>query len=306
MRLSEWLTAERDDRVSGGLYHTTQLEFAYNSNHMEGSTLTPEQTAQLWDNGTLLPEGAGDVIRADDVIETVNHFRAFDWMLDHVDDPVDRTLVCTLHAILKRGTRQETDPDRNTGGWKVLPNVIGGIETVHTVLPADVPAAMEAVFRECAALEDEPYAVAHMHWMFETTHPFSDGNGRVGRLVLFKELMRLDAVPPVILDADRAFYIRGLARFGSEPGWLVDTLLAERDRYRLLIDTLAPGRIDATYADRWEDRAAAEARCAAEPETNPYVRGEWTGEDIRGRVASERSVPGVGFVGTQADKEEKA
>lgn len=300
MRLSEWLTRERDQKTSGGLYHSTQLVFAYNSNHMEGSTLTPEQTAQLYDTGELLPKNGDDLIRADDVIETTNHFRAFDWMLDHVDDPVDKTLVCTLHAILKRGTRQEADPDRNVGGWKTLPNVINAIQGVHTVLPADVPQAMDLVFDEFAALTDDPYAIAHAHWMFETTHPFSDGNGRVGRLILFKELMRIDAIPALIRDENRAFYIRGLSRFPEEPGYLVDTLLSERDYYRTLIDTLAPRRIECTYTDQWAERMTA-----GRPAVNPYVKTEWNGADLHAHVPSERYILGAGFVPAQAERKER-
>ncbi|RSX56595.1 Fic family protein [Bifidobacterium samirii] len=297
--LAEWLKRERDQKVTHGLYHNTQLVFAYNSNHMEGSTLTAEQTAQLYDTGELLPDG-DDIIRADDVIETTNHFRAFDWMLDHVDDPVDKTFVCTLHAMLKRGTRQETDPDRNVGGWKILPNVINAIQGVHTVLPADVPKAMELVFDEFARLTDDPYAIAHAHWMFETTHPFSDGNGRVGRLVLFKELMRLGAVPPLIRDENRAFYIRGLSRFLKEPGYLIDTLFTERDYYLRLIDMLAPGRIDCTYVDEWSDRDAAMQALTANPAVNPYVKDRWDTDDMHRRVPSERLILGAGFVPSDA------
>ncbi|KFI52230.1 cell filamentation protein Fic [Bifidobacterium biavatii DSM 23969] len=294
--LAEWLRRERDQKLSHGLYHNTQLVFAYNSNHMEGSTLTPEQTAQLYDTGELLPDSGNDVIRADDVIETTNHFRAFDWILDHVDDPVDKTFVCTLHAILKRGTRQETDPNRNVGGWKILPNVINAIQGVHTVLPADVPQAMNRVFAEFAELDDDPYAIAHAHWMFETTHPFSDGNGRVGRLILFKELMRLGTVPPLIRDENRAFYIRGLSRFPAEPGYLVDTLFSERDYYQQLIDMLAPDRIDCTYVDQWKDRRTVERECAEHPATNPYVKVHWNDTDLHSRVPSERLILGAGFV----------
>ena len=300
MTLAEWLTRERDQKVTHGLYHNTQLVFAYNSNHMEGSTLTAEQTAQLYDTGELLSDSGDHIIRADDVIETTNHFRTFDWMLDHVDDPVDKTFVCTLHAMLKRGTRQETDPDRNVGGWKTLPNVINAIQGVHTVLPADVPEAMALVFDEFARLTDDPYDIAHAHWMFETTHPFSDGNGRVGRLVLFKELMRLGAVPPLIRDENRAFYIRGLSRFPKEPGYLVDTLFTERDYYRQLIDTLAPGRIDCTYVDEWTERDAMMLALAANPAVNPYMKDRWDTADLHRRVPSERLILGAGFVPSDA------
>ncbi|WP_240544298.1 Fic family protein [Bifidobacterium sp. SO4] len=240
VRLVDWLRQERDQHVGGGLYYNTQILFAYNSNHMEGSTLSPEQTAQLYDTGALLPHDSDDEIRADDVVETRNHFRTFNWILDHVDDPIDKDMVCDLHAMLKRGTSQELDPNRNVGGYKVLPNVISEILEVHTALPQDVPAAMEHVFELYRTLKDDPFLIANAHWMFETTHPFSDGNGRIGRLVMFKELLRLDSVPVIIHDSRKNFYVRGLDRFPDEPGYLIDTLLSERDTYQSMMERLAP------------------------------------------------------------------
>ena len=224
-RLVDWLVRERSERVSHGLYYNTQIAMGYNSNHMEGSTLTPEQTAQLFTTGSVLADGPDDIIRADDVIEMGNHFRMFDWMLDHVDDPVDKTMVCTMQSILKRGTSQESNPDRNIGGYKILPNVISEIEQIHTVLPADVPAAMNVVYELYRNLTDDPYAIAKAHWMFESTHPLSDGNGRVGRMIMFKELLRIDTVPVVVRDSQKLLYYRGLRNFSGEPGYLVDTLV---------------------------------------------------------------------------------
>ncbi|TPF86469.1 cell division protein Fic [Bifidobacterium sp. UTCIF-37] len=289
IRLVEWLRRERDQRVDGGLYYNTQILFAYNSNHMEGSTLSPEQTAQLYSTGALLPDGSDDQIRADDVVETRNHFHAFNWILDHVDDPVDRTMVCTLHAILKRGTSQELDLDRNVGGYKVVPNVISEILGVHTALPADVPQAMEQVFTLYRNLRDDPYEIAHAHWMFETTHPFSDGNGRIGRLIMFKELLRLNTVPLIVRDSDKNLYVRGLSRFGEEPGYLVDTLLTERDYYEGLIERLAPDRIRYSYVSEWDPDAVAERR-GGRRISNPFVKRNWPEDDMRSRVNPHPSV----------------
>lgn len=251
-RLVDWLIRERDQRVSGGLYYNTQILFAYNSNHMEGTTLSPEQTAQLYDTGAVLPTNSNDQIRADDVVETRNHFQAFNWILDHADNPLSREMVCTLHAILKRGTSQELDSDRNIGGYKILPNVINELVGVHTVLPDDVPAAMEHVFALYHDLQDDPYDIAKAHWMFETAHPFSDGNGRIGRLIMFKELLRLNSVPVVIHDSSRNQYVRGLDQFGTVPRFLVDMLLLERDYYETLMNRLAPDRITYSYVSQWE------------------------------------------------------
>lgn len=163
VRLVDWLKSERDQHVGGGLYYNSQILFAYNSNHMEGSTLSPEQTAQLFNTGALLPDNINDEIRADDVAETTNHFNAFNWVLDHVDDPVNKSLVCSLHGILKRGTSQEFDANRNVGGYKIVPNVISQLEGIHTVLPADVPLAMKQVFSLYSQLEDDPFAIAKAH-----------------------------------------------------------------------------------------------------------------------------------------------
>lgn len=218
---------------------------------MEGSTLSPEQTAQLFNTGALLPDNINDEIRADDVAETTNHFNAFNWVLDHVDDPVNKSLVCSLHGILKRGTSQEFDANRNVGGYKIVPNVISQLEGIHTVLPADVPLAMKQVFSLYSQLEDDPFAIAKAHWMFESTHPFSDGNGRVGRLVMFKELLRLDSVPALVLDEHHNLYTRALKNFPNEPGYLVDLLLNERDYYQRMIETYAPNRIRYSYVDQW-------------------------------------------------------
>ena len=251
VRLVDWLKSERDQHVGGGLYYNSQILFAYNSNHMEGSTLSPEQTAQLFNTGALLPDNINDEIRADDVAETTNHFNAFNWVLDHVDDPVNKSLVCSLHGILKRGTSQEFDANRNVGGYKIVPNVISQLEGIHTVLPADVPLAMKQVFSLYSQLEDDPFTIAKAHWMFESTHPFSDGNGRIGRLVMFKELLRLDSVPALVLDEHHNLYTRALKNFPSEPGYLVDLLLNERDYYQRMIETYAPNRIRYSYVDQW-------------------------------------------------------
>ena len=193
-RIVERLISERDARYSNGIYVATQLQFAWNSNHMEGSTLTPKQTAQIFNTGTFTMDGT-ERVSVDDAIETRNHFIAFRWILDHADEPVDKDLVCHLHAILKNGTRQADEPVYNVGGYKTEPNIIGDMSAPACVaLPEDVPQTMDRLFDIYAHLEDDPYQIARAHWMFEKIHPFSDGNGRVGRLVMFKELLRLSLI----------------------------------------------------------------------------------------------------------------
>lgn len=231
-RIVERLIRERDTRYGDGIYTTTQIQFAWNSNHMEGSTLTAKQTAQLFATGTYTTDGS-EQVNPDDALETRNHFAAFRWILDHADEPVDRDMVCHLHAILKQGTRQVSDSLFNVGGYKTRPNFIGNpVTPTRTALPQDVPEFMDRLFDMCTKLEDEPYQIARVHWTFEKIHPFSDGNGRIGRLIMFKELLRIDALPVLVHDAYRAEYVNGISKFPDEPGWLVDTLLFERDLYR--------------------------------------------------------------------------
>lgn len=257
-RILHRLIRERDAGYSNGIYVPTQLQFAWNSNHMEGSTLTPQQTAQIFATGTFTTDGA-ERVRVDDAIETRNHFTAFRWMLDHADDPVDRELVCRLHAILKNGTRQADDPLYNVGGYKKEPNVIGNAVTpVRVAAPDDVPRLMDRLFDVYAHLEDDPYQIARAHWMFEKIHPFSDGNGRVGRLVMFKELLRIDAMPVIVHDSFHDRYVANMDRFPEEPGWLVDLLLFERDVYGKRILGPIGECLDYTYNDRWDEHDHAD------------------------------------------------
>lgn len=252
-RIVERLISERDAGYSNGIYVATQLQFAWNSNHMEGSTLTPRQTAQIFNTGTFTMDGTKRV-SVDDAIETRNHFIAFRWILDHADEPVDKDLVCHLHAILKNGTRQADEPVYNVGGYKTEPNIIGDMSAPACVaLPEDVPQAMDRLFDIYAYLEDDPYQIARAHWMFEKIHPFSDGNGRVGRLVMFKELLRIDALPAIIHDSLHDRYMHNMSKFPEEPGWLVDLILFERGLYRSKVLDRVRADVDYTYNDRWSE-----------------------------------------------------
>lgn len=260
-RIVERLIGERDAGYSNGIYTATQIWFAWNSNHMEGSTLTPEQTAQIFATGTFAVDGT-ERVRVDDAVETRNHFTAFRWILDHADEPVDKDVVCHLHAILKNGTRQADDPTYNVGGYKTKPNIIGNMITpIYVALPEDVPHLMDHLFNLYARLEDDPYQIARTHWMFEQIHPFSDGNGRVGRLVMFKELLRINALPVIIHDSMHERYTANMNRFPAEPGWLIDLLLHERDVYRQ--QAIGPmgdngAGLSYTYNDQWRESDYAE------------------------------------------------
>ena len=235
-RIVERLIRERDTRYGDGIYTTTQIQFAWNSNHMEGSTLTAKQTAQLFATGTYTTDGS-EQVNPDDALETRNHFAAFRWILDHADEPVDRDMVCHLHAILKQGTRQVSDSLFNVGGYKTRPNFIGNPATpTRTALPQDVPEFMDRLFDMCTKLEDEPYQIARVHWTFEKIHPFSDGNGRIGRLIMFKECLKYNIVPFIIEENLKLFYYRGLKEWYNEKGYLTDTCLTAQDKYKAYLD----------------------------------------------------------------------
>lgn len=226
------LQHEKNAHRKGGLYHQTQILFAYNSNRIEGSKLTHEQTRYIYETHTFLPEG-NTVIRTDDVIETLNHFRAFDYMLDMAAAPLSEEIIKRLHELLKRGTSDESDPNFNVGDYKRLPNMIG--EMVYTAAPEEVPAKIKALLTHYGEKTDiSEQDVIGFHYQFEKIHPFQDGNGRVGRLVMFKECLAHRLMPFVIDSEHKLFYYRGLREYPQEPGYLVDTCLSAQDQYRQL------------------------------------------------------------------------
>ena len=232
------LRQEKETGLRGGIYHRMQIDLAYNSNHIEGSTLTHDQTRHIFETATLLPEG-GAPLRVDDIVETANHFRAFDAVIDRAGAKLTTSFIKGLHRTLKQGT---SDADKSwfaVGDWKRLPNEVGGRETCP---PADVDARMHALVaayeeRTTHTLDD----LLDFHVSFERIHPFQDGNGRVGRLILVKECLRNDITPFIISEEAKLFYYRGLARWDEERGWLRDTCLAAQDSF---VETLRYFEID--------------------------------------------------------------
>ena len=232
------LRQEKETGLRGGIYHRMQIDLAYNSNHIEGSTLTHDQTRHIFETATLLPEG-GAPLRVDDIVETANHFRAFDAVIDRAGAKLTTSLIKGLHRTLKQGT---SDADKSwfaVGDWKRLPNEVGGRETCP---PADVDARMHGLVaayeeRTTHTLDD----LLDFHVSFERIHPFQDGNGRVGRLILVKECLRNDITPFIISEEAKLFYYRGLARWDEERGWLRDTCLAAQDSF---VETLRYFEID--------------------------------------------------------------
>ena len=226
------LREEKGAKISGGLYHELQVLMTYNSNHIEGSLLTEDQTRLIFETNTL---NVGDGVPVDDVLETVHHFRAIDYVIDCADEPLSEEIIKKLHYILKHDTKDSTLEWFAVGEYKNRPNVVGGQETVK---PKDVPQRMKELLDGYNAKSKISVAdVIAFHAAFEKIHPFQDGNGRVGRLVALKECLRHHIVPFLIEDSKKAFYYRGLSEWDSEKGYLIDTCLDGQDAFRHLLGT---------------------------------------------------------------------
>ena len=232
MTLLDILQEEKKKKYSGGIYHKTQIDLTYHSNHIEGSRLTHEQTRYIFETNTIGIEK--EVLNVDDVIETANHFRCIDMIIDHAKAPLTERFIKELHLILKSGTSDSRKDWFAVGNYKKLPNEVGGMDTT---LPEDVAGKMKALLAEynsknTQTLED----ILDFHVKFERIHPFQDGNGRVGRLIMFKECLKYDIVPFIIEDNLKLFYYRGLKEWNREKGYLTDTCLTAQDKYKAYLD----------------------------------------------------------------------
>lgn len=226
--LVDILVEQRDGHVDGSVYKAVQCDLAYSSNRIEGSRLSHDQTVMIFDGHDF--SGTAPV---DDIVEMANHFRLFDRMLDHVGQEIDGAYLCELHGILKRGTRQDADPRFSVGSFKRFENIIdGGIGGTRTCPPEEVPRRIGTLLATFAALDDVGVPdLARFHASFEAIHPFSDGNGRVGRLVMFEQALSSAVVPFIVSDDLRPFYIRGLREWDKDKAFLTDTLLTAQDRF---------------------------------------------------------------------------
>lgn len=228
--LLQMLRDEKSIRMSGGLYHELQVRMTYNSNHIEGSKLSEDQTRLIFETNTV---DVGEGIPVDDIIETVNHFRAIDYVIDVAEEPLTESIIKELHRILKQSTKDSTLSWFAVGDYKKRPNVVGGGETAKL---KDVPVRMKALLDDYAALPTVTVNdIIRFHYSFERIHPFQDGNGRVGRLVALKECLRYGIVPFIIEDSKKMFYYRGLSEWEQEPGYLTDTCLDGQDTFRKLM-----------------------------------------------------------------------
>ncbi|KLU59311.1 Fic/DOC family protein [Peptococcaceae bacterium CEB3] len=237
--LLELLQEEMEMRLKGGLYHQTQIKLAYNSNRIEGSTLSEDQTRHIFETNTLtvnLPE----TVNVDDIIETVNHFTCFDFMLSHAKETLTEEMIKDFHRILKRNTSDERKEWFRVGDYKTRPNIVGDRETTA---PGNVKSAMRELLRiyqrKPNTLKDD---IIDVHHKIEGIHPFQDGNGRVGRIIMFKECLKNDITPFIIDHEHKLFYYRGLKEYSREKGYLTDTCLSAKDRYQALVSYFFPER----------------------------------------------------------------
>lgn len=232
MPLLEVLREQKQMRLKGSIYHRTQIDLTYNSNHIEGSRLTHDQTRYIFETNTIGVTDEG--VKVDDIIETVNHFRCIDYIIDHATDKLTESFIKELHFILKSGTTDSTKDWFAVGDYKRLPNEVGGIETS---LPECVADDMQKLLKEYNAKKQKSFDdLLNFHHRFEQIHPFQDGNGRVGRLILFKECLANNIVPFIITDELKMFYYRGLQNWPNIKGFLRDTCFTAQDQYKLLLN----------------------------------------------------------------------
>ena len=230
--LLQTLREQKDCKLKGGIYHRTQIDLTYNSNHMEGSRLTKEQTRYIFETNTI--GISDDAIKVDDIIETTNHFRCIDFIIDHAKEPLTEAMIKRLHGLLKSGTTDASKSWFAVGDYKRLPNEVGGIETVE---PQLVGKAIRELLKEYKEKKNVSFEdILDFHQRFETIHPFQDGNGRVGRLLMFKECLNHGIVPFIITEELKMFYYRGLHEWRRIPGYLTDTCLTAQDHYKALLD----------------------------------------------------------------------
>ncbi|HEM4388156.1 TPA: Fic family protein [Streptococcus suis] len=227
--LGHRLLREKENRTKGGLYHKIQIELAFNSNHIEGSQLTHDQTRYIYETNIIGFEES-PTIRVDDIIETTNHFTAFDFLLDSFQEKLNEKWIKDIHAILKRGTSDSRKSWFQVGDYKIFPNEVGGRDTS---LPEHVESDMQELLNSYHDLSETSFEdILDFHVRVERIHPFQDGNGRVGRLIMFKECLKHGHIPFIIGDDMKYFYYRGLAEWGEQNGFLLDTCLAAQDRFK--------------------------------------------------------------------------
>lgn len=243
-KIKNELLKQKESKFKGNIYHYSQVSFAYNSNKIEGSKLTSDETESIFNTSSFIPK-SDVLIKLDDLIETKNHFRLFDYMLDNIDNSLSKEMIIEMNKILKRETSDEDNPRYNVGGFKVLPNIIGTVNVIKTTDPKDVNKEMDKLLDEYNSnnnitLED----IIDFHYRFERIHPFGDGNGRVGRIIMFKECLKNNIMPFMVLDEDKLYYIRGLKEYENDKMFLIDTIGHEQDLYEKACNELLDFEIE--------------------------------------------------------------
>lgn len=225
------LREQKEGHIKGGIYHRVQIDLTYNSNHIEGSKLTHDQTRYIFETNTI---GVTEMaVNVDDIVETTNHFRAIDYIIDHTDSKLTEKIIKELHRILKTGTSDERKNWFRVGEYKKLPNEVGGNETT---LPENVHAEIKFLLQQYNSRKNPTFEdIVDFHQRFESIHPFQDGNGRVGRLIMFRELLRFGYVPFIITDDLKMYYYNGLRNWPSVKGYLLDTCLTAQDNFKIIL-----------------------------------------------------------------------
>ena len=232
MPLLKILREQKEMKLKGGIYHRTQIDLTYNSNHIEGSRLTHDQTRYIFETNTIGFEG--ESVKVDDIVETTNHFRCIDMIIDKAEERLTEGFIKKLHRILKSGTSDSLKSWFAVGDYKKIPNEVGGIETVS---PENTKHEIVRLLKEYNAIKKKTFDdILDFHQRFELIHPFQDGNGRVGRLIMFKECLANGIVPFIITDELKMFYYRGLQQWSHIKEYLRDTCLAAQDEYKVLLD----------------------------------------------------------------------
>ena len=230
--LLEVLKAEKASKISGGIYRKIQVELTYNSNHIEGSKLTHDQTRYIYETNTI--SFTDSTINVDDIVETANHFKCIDMVIDKATKPLSETFIKQLHMVLKNGTSDSRKDWFAVGDYKKYPNEVGGKITTS---PEEVHDKIKALISAYNKTDNKSFEdLISFHYEFERIHPFQDGNGRIGRLILFKECLKHNIVPFIIDENLKMFYYRGLSEWQNEKGYLIDTCLTAQDKFKKYLD----------------------------------------------------------------------
>lgn len=237
-KIKKELIKQKESKFKGNIYHYSQVNFSYNSNKIEGSRLTSEQTEAIFDTSSFIPKN-DDLIKLDDLTESKNHFKLFDYMLDNVDNKLSKEMIIKMNKILKRNTSDEENPRYNVGGFKIVPNMIGLVNVINTTAPEKVEEEIDELLAQYNSktnitLED----IIDFHYSFEKIYPFGDGNGRVGRIIMFKECLKNNIMPFIVLDDDKPYYMRGLKEYTTDKMFLIDTIKHEQDLYGKICEEL--------------------------------------------------------------------